>query len=87
MKIIFTKKFEKKYRKLPEFLKKKVNEIIKIFKTNPFDPCLNNHSLAGKLVGKYAIKVTGDVRIVFEQVDDYVIVIFLKIGTHNEVYR
>lgn len=36
--------------------------------------------------GKRAFSVTGDMRIIFEEFDDYVLVIMLDIGTHAQVY-
>jgi addiction module RelE/StbE family toxin len=86
MKIVRHKNFKKKYKKLPQGIKTKVNLAIKKFSSNPLDPSLKNHSLRGGMSGKRAISVTGDVRIIFEECDGYVLVVMLDVGTHAQVY-
>lgn len=86
MQIIRHKNFKKSYRKLDGFLKTKVDFAIKTFFQDPFHPLLKNHALKGSLSGKRAISVTGDVRIIFEEHDNYVVIVMLDIGTHNQVY-
>ena len=64
----------------------KVIETIEIFSKNPSHSVLRNHALRGAMLGKRAISVTGDVRIIFQEFDDYLVVVFLNVGTHNQVY-
>ncbi|EKD48256.1 MAG: hypothetical protein ACD_65C00045G0002 [uncultured bacterium] len=82
----FHKNFEKRYRKLDNKLKVKVDGAIKRFIANPYDPILRNHSLNGRLEGKRAFWAGGDLRVVFEEFDNYVLVVMLDVGTHNQVY-
>ncbi len=86
MKIQFQKFFEKRYSKLTPKLKEKVDKVIQKFKVNPFDPVLGNHSLKGSMRSKRAISVTGNVRIIFEEYEDYTLVLMLDVGTHPQVY-
>lgn len=86
MKILYHKKFDKRFEKLSFKLQDKVIEIIKLFQKNPINPILENHALRGRMNGKRAISVTGDVRIIFEEHNNYVLVIMLDVGTHNQVY-
>lgn len=86
MRIKFHKNFDKRFKKLPDKLKKKTISAIRKFAKNPFDPTLRNHALTGNLIGKRAFSVTGDVRIIFEEFDNYVLVIMLDLGTHSQVY-
>lgn len=86
MKIILHKNFEKRFKKLPLSIRKKAIAVIQKFGKNPFHPSLKNHPLVGKLSGKRALSVTFDTRIIFEEYDDYILVIMLDIGTHNQVY-
>lgn len=86
MKILFQKNFDKAYKKLPIKLKEKTDDAIEKFRLNPLDSTLKNHKLSGKLKGKKAFSITSDMRVVFEEYDDYVLVIMLDIGTHNQVY-
>lgn len=86
MQIRFHKNFEKKIRKFPKKIKGKKFVTLEKFSKNPFDPLLKNHSLSGKLFGKRAFSVSGDLRIIFEEYGNYVLVIMLDVGTHNQVY-
>jgi len=86
MKIRYHKNFEKKFKKLSPDVKKNVVSAVRIFSKNPFYTALKNHPLKGSLKGKRAFSVTGDVRIIFEEYDGYVLVIMLDVGTHNQVY-
>jgi addiction module RelE/StbE family toxin len=86
MNIDFHKNFIKNYRRLDLKLRKRVDATIKKFRTNPFNPILKNHALKGKLKGKRAFSITGDCRVIFEEYDNYVLVIMVDIGTHNQVY-
>lgn len=64
----------------------KIDTALVRFKSNPLDAALYNHPLKGAMTGKRAISVTGDVRIIFEEYNNYVLVIMLDVGTHNQVY-
>ena len=79
MQILRHKNFKKRYKRLTK-------PLIEKFYQNPFDPLLENHPLKGSMLGKRAISVTGDVRIIFEEHGNYVLVIMLDVGTHNQVY-
>lgn len=87
MKIQLHKNFEKNFKALPKNLREKTIQTIKIFAKNPKDIRLKNHALKGKLKGKRAFSVTGDIRVIFEEIDGYVLVLMLDIGTHNKVYQ
>jgi len=86
MEIKFHKSFEKSFKKLPRGLKDKVINAIALFAKNPQDKQLKNHPLKGNLCGKKSFSVTGDLRIIFEEIDNYVLVIMLDVGTRNQVY-
>jgi addiction module RelE/StbE family toxin len=86
MKIIYKKKFEKRLTKLPPKLKQKTLHTIEKFIKNPHDPTLRNHALKGALYGVRAFSVTGDIRVIFKPYDNYVVVVMLDVGIHNQVY-
>lgn len=86
MEIRFHKKFDKQFAKLTPKQKKLVIRKMEIFCNNPFANELKNHALSGRLKGKRAFSISYDLRIIFEEFDDYVLVIILDIGTHNRVY-
>lgn len=86
MQIQYHRQFEKRFAKLQPQIKQKVTATIQQFSKNPFDPKLRNHALVGRLAGQRAISVMGDMRIIFEEHDNYVLVVMLDVGTHNQVY-
>lgn len=88
MTIKYHVKFEKAYKKrIASNLKLKliVRDKIKLFTLNPKHPLLRNHRLKGDKKDKRAFHITGDIRIVYKQITDN-LVLFLDIGTHNQVY-
>ena len=84
--IDFHQNFVRKYRKLNKKLQQKVDKSIDVFRKNSSDPHLKNHALSGRLKGKRAFSVTGDLRVIFEEHNHYVLVIMLDVGTHAQVY-
>ena len=46
---------------------------------------LNDHRLTGKLAGKRAFSIAGDIRVVYVELDDFIV--FLDVGSHSQVYR
>jgi mRNA-degrading endonuclease YafQ of YafQ-DinJ toxin-antitoxin module len=54
------------------------------FVTNEKGTPLNDHELSGKLAGKRAFSITGDIRVVYVELENAYV--FLNIGTHNQVY-
>jgi addiction module RelE/StbE family toxin len=45
---------------------------------------LNDHALSGNLQGRRAFSISGDIRIIYVEFEDRII--FLDIGTHNQIY-
>lgn len=83
----FHQDFKKSYEKLTPKHQEKVNKTLDIFTQNPWDRTLRNHALKGWARGQRAISVTGDMRIIFEEFEEYKMVLMLKVGTHAQVYR
>lgn len=86
MQIYFKKTFLKQYKKLQKRHRENVDQAIERFKENPHDPSLKNHALVSKLLGKRSIVAGFDLRIIFEVEGDYITVIMLGVGSHNQVY-
>lgn len=82
MRIYYSSKFEKEYRKLPENIKIIAEEKEKIFRSDPFDPRLNTHKLHGHLQEYWAFSVGIKYRIIFEFADEDIIW-FHSIGDHS----
>ncbi len=87
MKIIFHREFKKSLKRLSSRHQVKTLEVIRHFVSHPHDPILKNHPLTGRMQGLRSISVTGDIRIIFEEIKGGVIVILLDIGSHDQVYR
>ena len=86
MKILFKKRFVKQYQKLKKSDQNKVDHALKMFEKDPCDARLKNHALIGKLSGKRSISAGFNLRMIFELEGDYVVVIMIGVGTHNQVY-
>lgn len=79
----FLKKAGKLLKKNPE-LDPVYEETLNRLSNDSFDPFLHTHALTGKLKGKLACSLTGDLRIIFKLSGNTVHL--LDIGSHNEVY-
>ncbi len=85
MKIFLHKNFTKKYEKLNQKTKDKFKEKRDIFLQNPFHPILQNHELHGKYKGCRSIKITADLRVIYETIKKDII-LFLTIDSHSNLY-
>lgn len=56
-----------------------------VFQKNPFDASLRSHKLSGKLKELWSFSVEYDLRISFYFAEENK-VIFVEIGTHDEIY-
>ena len=84
--IILAKNCKKQYKKLKPNLQNRFTRRIGLFKTDPFNPILNNHALAGKYKGYRSINVTGDLRAVYKLMEESV-AYFVALDTHSNLYR
>ena len=88
MHILYKNSFKKSYKK--RFLHNKklivvITTRIAQFEINPQEQSLRAHALEGTKKGYYSFSVTGDIRIIYcYDVNDSVI--FIDIGTHNQMY-
>ena len=82
MRIYYSSKFEREYKKLPRNLKELAEEKENLFRGNPFHPSLNSHKLSGRLKEYWAFSVNNKYRIIFEFVGKD-IVWFHSIGDHS----
>ncbi|MEY4747042.1 MAG: hypothetical protein RLZZ416_91 [Candidatus Parcubacteria bacterium] len=77
--------FIKKRKKLPTKVFNAMKERFLLFTKDPQNPVLNNHRLHGKRKHQRSINITGDWRLVFEQVDGNTVRL-LDIDTHANLY-
>lgn len=79
----FRKHFAKRIANVPMF-RKKFDARLSFFLNNPNHPLLHDHPLKGDQSGRRSFSVTGDIRVIYKRTEDTII--FLDIGTHNQVY-
>jgi addiction module RelE/StbE family toxin len=85
MKIIYSTKFAKEYKRLPLKVKKLAEKKETIFRKDPFEPNLKTHKLTGKLKEYYSFSIDYQYRIIFEFAEKDIIWFHL-VGTH-EIYK
>ena len=82
------KTFEKHFKQRissNEKLKKQFKERLSMFMAGALGYPLRDHALAGKLTGKRAFSVAGDIRVIYVELED--VIVFLDIGIQNQLYR
>lgn len=89
MKISFHKTFIKHFDKRikpNKSLLSKFNKRYLVFIQDKSYPLLKDHQLAGDMKGKRSFSITGDIRVVYRELDENTVE-FLDIGTHPQIYR
>lgn len=86
MKVFYTSKFKREYKKLPRVIKNCFKEKSVIFREDIFDLKLDTHKLHGKFSDFWSFSVDHKYRVVFDFSKDKKIVYFHSIGNHD-VYR
>ncbi len=66
MKILYSSKFAREYKRLPLSIKKIAERKEEIFRSDPFDPKLKTHKLKGGLKGFLSFSINQKYRIIFE---------------------
>ena len=85
MRIIYSSKFAREYKKLPKQVKLLAGEKEAIFRKNPFDTVLATHKLHGRLKDFWSFSIGFKYRIIFEFAEQDIIH-FHSIGDHD-VYQ
>lgn len=85
MKIYYSSKFEREYKKLSKEIKKLAEEKEVIFRKNPFDPQLNTHKLHGYFKEYWVFSINAKYRIIFNFAKKDIIW-FYSVGDHS-VYQ
>jgi addiction module RelE/StbE family toxin len=82
----FLRQARKFFRKHPD-LRPRFVKVVQDLQNDPFQPHLALHPLTGKLSGLHAVSLTYSYRITLTLLISEKEVIFLDIGSHDEVYR
>lgn len=81
-----SRQFDKQFVKLPLSVKLWFKAKVEIFRHNPFDSQLRNHTVKGKKYQGYrSVDITGDIRALYIERHDGVVV-FGFIGSHSQLY-
>ena len=88
MRITFSNDVKKclaKVKQKDSKLAERIEKQLALFAENPKHPSLRTHKLSGNLQNMWSISITMNVRMVYLLLDNDS-VIFIKAGTHDEVY-
>jgi len=82
--ILFTKSADKALRGVPREIANRIREQLDLIAQDPYA----QHNNVTKLQNRpgYRLRV-GDWRVIYELVDDKLIILVLKVGSRGEVYR
>jgi len=87
MRFEYSKTFEKQFDQIPQKIKNQFFERMQLFIDNKKHPILNNHPLSGNLNNNRSINISGDYRLIFEELEDGEVIRFKAIGTHSQLYK
>jgi addiction module RelE/StbE family toxin len=74
-----------KIRKIDRKLANRIEKQMALFEENPKHPSLRTHKLTGNLSNMRSISITMSIRMVYILIEEKR-ALFVKIGTHKEVY-
>jgi addiction module RelE/StbE family toxin len=80
----FKRAYKKRLKKQPD-LEVLFRQRLTLYVENCFHPRLKTHKLSGRLETYWSFSLAYDLRVIFQFISDDE-VIFLDIGTHDEVY-
>lgn len=87
MKLEFSKEYQKQFDKLRRNEKTRVQACLRVFLHNPDSPTLRKHALKGEYLGYQSINAGGDLRLHYYEKDDNITFVFVKVGSHSQLYK
>lgn len=87
IKVTVSKSFKKNYKKRinSQQLQTKFQKRLELFMKNPKSKTLRDHKLKGQMSEYRSFSITGDIRVIYEVLDTNH-VLFIDVGSHNQVY-
>ena len=85
MEFIPTRRFDRSFKRLPFSLQKRFVERKDIFRENCRHPLLRDHALQGQMLGYRSFSITGDINVLYEEINASTIRL-IDIGTHHDLY-
>lgn len=86
MEINYTKRFQKAYFKLSATERLRVDKALVLFMEDRTNPALRNHALKGRLEGRFSFSAAWDLRVTYREEGEFITIILLDVGSHNQVY-
>lgn len=83
--ILQARQFNKKVAKLDQKTYQALRGRFRLFQIDPFHPLLDNHKLSGPRSRERSINITGDFRLIFEQLDRDTVRL-IDIDMHHNLY-
>ena len=77
--VLYTPHFKRDAKRLSVSLRKLVEDRLKRFKDDPFDPTLKTHKLDGKLRGHWSFSIDHKIRVIFT-IEDKAVFVLHAIG-------
>lgn len=87
MKVKFSRRFTKQYKKSPKKIQRAFARRLDMFMDDPYADLLHNHPLLGKYKAYRSINITGDWRALYREVRGGDIMFFDFLGTHSQLYK
>ncbi len=87
MRVTYSEHFTRAFKKLSDAQKKAVQDTLAIFFEEPLHTSLKNHKLSGVFFGLRSISVAKDLRIIYRAEHGHTVIVFIDVGTHDQVYR
>ena len=85
MEIKFSPQFLKQLHRQTPKIQQKFYERLELWQHDPWHALLRVHTLHGRYHGFYSINITGDMRALYQIVEEN-LVLFDSIGTHSQLY-
>ncbi len=82
MRVIYTSKFAREYKKLPKAVKFLAEKKEVMFRKNPFEPTLDTHKLHGRLKEFWSFSIGFKYRVIFEFAENDT-AHFHSVGNHD----
>lgn len=86
MRAVFSRTFDKQFKKLPLKTKTKVTDTIVAYLLEGPSPNHRIHGLKGEWRGHYSMSAGGDLRVHFRIIDKQEIM-FVAAGSHSQLYK
>ena len=86
MEFIYTKPFRKALARLSRWQQDAIHVAVDRYKADRTHPTLRDHALKGQMTGMRAFSAGWDLRVIYREEGDFITIVLIDTGTHNQVY-